>query len=63
MTQAQAQSNALKWLYMTKNNQAYNSMLTNFATIRTLNNHYIGYRDLIYSSWKIYDPDLLWLAQ
>ncbi len=31
---------------MTKNNQAYNSMPTNFATIRTLNDHCIGYRDL-----------------
>ncbi len=42
---------------MTKNDQAYNSMPKNFATIRTLSDHCIGYRDLIFSSWMIHDRD------
>ncbi len=56
---SQAQNNVLKWLYMIKHNQAYNSMSTNFATI-TLNDHCMEYRDLIFSSWKICNRDLSW---
>ncbi len=58
MTRSQAQNNVLKRIYMTKNNQAYNSMPPSFAIIRTLSDHCIGYRDLIFSSWMIHDRDL-----